>query len=54
MLNGLAFYSSFTKIVYEFVTRMNKKRSNNREMIDFIELNKDMTKFRREDQYLKK
>jgi len=34
--------------------RMNKNNNNNSEMIDFIELNREITKFRREDQYLKK
>ena len=34
--------------------RMNKKRSNKSEIIDFIELNKEMTRFLKEDQYLKK
>lgn len=34
--------------------RMNKNRSNKSEIIDFIELNKEMTRFLKEDQYLKK
>lgn len=32
--------------------RMNRKSRNKREMIDRIELSRDMTKFRRDDQYL--
>ena len=34
--------------------RMKRKRSNNRDMMDFMELSSDMTKFRKDDQYLKK
>jgi len=34
--------------------RMNKNRSNKSEIIDFIELNKEMTRFLKEDQYLKR
>jgi len=33
--------------------RMKRKRSKSNEMMDFIELNKEITKFLREDQYLK-
>ena len=33
--------------------RMNKKRSSRRDMMDFMELSSDMTKLRREDQYLR-
>ena len=34
--------------------RMKRKRRSRREMMDFIELSKDITKLRREDQYLEK
>ena len=33
---------------------MNKKSRNNREIIDLIELNREITKFLKDDQYLKK
>ena len=33
--------------------RMNRKRRNNRDMIERIELKSDITRFRNEDQYLK-
>lgn len=32
--------------------RMKRKRRNNNEIIDLIELRREMTRFRREDQYL--
>ncbi len=32
--------------------RMNRKSSNSREMMDFIELSRDTTRFLKEDQYL--
>ena len=32
--------------------RMKRKRSNRRDMMDFMELRRETTKFRREDQYL--
>lgn len=31
--------------------RMKRKRSNSKEMMDFIELSKETTRFRKEDQY---
>ena len=34
--------------------RMKRKRRSRREMMDFIELSSDITKLRREDQYLEK
>jgi len=34
--------------------RMKRKRRKRREMMDLIELNNEMTRFRSEDQYLKK
>ena len=33
--------------------KMNRKRSNNKDMMDLIELSKEITRFRSEDQYLK-
>ena len=33
--------------------RMNRKRRNRRDKMDLMELKREMTKFRREDQYLK-
>jgi hypothetical protein len=33
---------------------MKRKRSSSNEMMDFMELSSDMTKFLKEDQYLKK
>ena len=33
--------------------KINRKRSNNRDMMDLIELSKEITRFRSEDQYLK-
>ena len=33
--------------------KINRKRSNNKDMMDLIELSKEITRFRSEDQYLK-
>jgi len=51
-MQGLFSYDLYTCIPSRAKIRIKRKRRKRRERIDLIELRRDITRFRREDQYL--